>query len=193
MGLEGPRVEVSSAHVKALFYVGSRCFEIRAAAEAPARPRGDAPLRLLFALAADDRARAGLRRLLAEMSPSASVARMSDEALLREWTGLVARGRFSVAELPRADVIAGPAGEERDAAQEPPPPERRTPRTWIEIQMVGEDDLPLAGERYAIELPDGSRREGRLDSKGLARVDGIDPGSCVITFPALDEEAWTRA
>ena len=71
--------------------------------------------------------------------------------------------------------------------------EARVELTWIEIRLIGEDDKPIPGERYRLELTDGSTREGRLDDKGQARVDGIDPGNCTVTFPALDEEAWVRA
>jgi hypothetical protein len=65
--------------------------------------------------------------------------------------------------------------------------------TWVEIRLIGEDHKPIPGERYRIELPDGSVREGTLDAEWLARADEIDPGTCIITFPALDEEAWTQA
>ena len=44
-----------------------------------------------------------------------------------------------------------------------------------------------------ITLPDGTVAQGTLDNNGFARVDGIDPGSCQITFPNLDTEAWERA
>jgi len=63
-------------------------------------------------------------------------------------------------------------------------------RTWIEIQLIGEDGQPRPGERYRILLPDGSASEGTLDGDGLARVDDIDPGTCVVTFPDLDKDAW---
>jgi type VI secretion system secreted protein VgrG len=33
-------------------------------------------------------------------------------------------------------------------------------------------------------------RAGTLDARGLARVQGIDPGRCAVTFPDLDEDAW---
>lgn len=65
--------------------------------------------------------------------------------------------------------------------------------SWIEIEMVGEDDKPIVGEAYRIKLPEGSVVEGTLDDKGFARVDGIEPGNCQITFPNLDCEAWERA
>jgi len=61
---------------------------------------------------------------------------------------------------------------------------------WIEVELIDEGDQPVPGEKYRIELPDGSVAEGTLDEKGLVRVDGIDSGTCKITFPELDKEAW---
>ena len=65
-------------------------------------------------------------------------------------------------------------------------------KSWIEIKLVDEDDQPVQGERYRIELPDGTVRQGTLDSKGQAHIGGIDPGNCKITFPNLDKDAWER-
>jgi hypothetical protein len=40
-------------------------------------------------------------------------------------------------------------------------------------------------------MPDKTVKEGTLNEKGWARVDGIkDAGQCKITFPNLDKEAW---
>lgn len=65
---------------------------------------------------------------------------------------------------------------------------------WIEIELVGEDDEPIPSEKYEITLPDGSVAGGTLDQNGFARVDGIrDAGSCDITFPDLDKDAWEPA
>lgn len=66
-------------------------------------------------------------------------------------------------------------------------------KTWIEIELVDEAGDPVPGESYEITLPDGSKAAGTLDGKGFARVDGIDPGTCKVTFPNLDKEAWNRA
>ncbi|NQU75746.1 MAG: type VI secretion system tip protein VgrG [Planctomycetes bacterium] len=66
--------------------------------------------------------------------------------------------------------------------------------SWIEIEMVDENDAPVTGEEYKVTLPDGETvAEGTLDDKGFARIDGIDPGNCKITFPNLDQEAWELA
>jgi hypothetical protein len=64
--------------------------------------------------------------------------------------------------------------------------------TWIEIEMVGEDDKPIPGEHYRITMPDGTVREGTLDHKGFARVEGMEPGTCKVTFPDLDKDAWEK-
>jgi type VI secretion system secreted protein VgrG len=72
-----------------------------------------------------------------------------------------------------------------------PDPEKKS---WIEIEMVDEEDNPVPGEAYKVTLPDGETvASGTLDDKGFARVEGIDPGSCKITFPELDKEAWEKA
>ena len=63
--------------------------------------------------------------------------------------------------------------------------------SWVEIELVGEDDSPIPGEKYDLELPGGKRMEGTLDEEGKARVEGIPPGLCRVSFPALDKEAWT--
>ncbi len=67
-----------------------------------------------------------------------------------------------------------------------------TKTSWIELEMVGEDDQPIPGETYRVTLPDGTVDEGTLDNKGFVRIDGIDPGTCQITFPNLDKEAWEK-
>jgi hypothetical protein len=72
--------------------------------------------------------------------------------------------------------------------------EEKKKKSWIEIELVDEDDKPVPSEKYRIILPDGETvAEGTLDDKGFARVDGTEAGTCKITFPALDKDAWERA
>lgn len=83
--------------------------------------------------------------------------------------------------------------------EEPEPlGERVAPReekTWVAIGLVTDDDppRPVPSKRYRIELPDGSVIEGSLDGNGLARITGIDPGDCKVSFPDLDAKDWRRA
>lgn len=66
-------------------------------------------------------------------------------------------------------------------------------KSWIEIKLLDETNKPVPGERYRVTLPDGTTlAEGTLDENGFARVDGIDPGTCKVTFPNLDQTAWRR-
>lgn len=64
---------------------------------------------------------------------------------------------------------------------------------WIEIELVDRQGNPVPRERYRIVPPDGRAVEGFLDGEGQARVGGIDPGTCTITFPDLDASSWAPA
>ncbi len=71
--------------------------------------------------------------------------------------------------------------------------EKKVKNSWIEIEMVDEDGQPVPGLKYRVTLPDDSVSEGTLDGKGFARIEGIPPGSCKVTFPELDKDAWEPA
>ncbi len=71
--------------------------------------------------------------------------------------------------------------------------ENKQKKSFIEIELVDDNGKPVPGEPYRILLPDGSVAEGSLNDKGFARVDGIDPGTCKVTFPRLDRRAWEDA
>lgn len=64
-------------------------------------------------------------------------------------------------------------------------------KSWIEIEMVDEEDNPVPGEKYQITLPDGKVARGTLDQNGFAHIGGIESGTCQITFP-LDKDAWEK-
>ena len=66
-------------------------------------------------------------------------------------------------------------------------------KTWIEIELVDEDGVPVAREPYTLNLPDGDIRSGTLDSRGRARVEDIDPGTCEVSFPEIDRREWRAA
>jgi hypothetical protein len=63
--------------------------------------------------------------------------------------------------------------------------------SWIEIQLIGEDDKPIPNIEYNLMLPGGTLRSGKLDDNGCTRVDNLPPGQCQVSFPSLDQEAWT--
>lgn len=65
--------------------------------------------------------------------------------------------------------------------------------TWIDVQLVDEDDHPVPGEKYQLQLTDGSMRQGTLDSEGRVRITGIPHGACQVCFPDFDGGEWRRA
>jgi type VI secretion system secreted protein VgrG len=76
-------------------------------------------------------------------------------------------------------------------SHDPNSSENKGKEHWIEIELVDEDGNSLAGEPYRITLPNGTTvASGTLDNKGWARVDHIDAGTCQVTFPNLDKDAW---
>lgn len=66
-------------------------------------------------------------------------------------------------------------------------------KTWVTIELKDTDGNPVPGEAYKLELTDGRIVEGKLDDKGTAGADGIDPGQCKVWFPNLDASEWKPA
>jgi type VI secretion system secreted protein VgrG len=95
------------------------------------------------------------------------------------------KGKYGAAKAPAwKPEQASQPGEERQEKQ----------KSWIEIELKDEDDSPVPGEPYEITLPDGTHvARGTLDQNGFARVQGIDPGDCKVSFPRLDKGAWAKA
>jgi len=65
-------------------------------------------------------------------------------------------------------------------------------KTWVEIELVDEEDQPVVGERYWIRLPDGRiLAQGRTDENGVARIEKIgQEGDCMLCFPDMDKDMW---
>ena len=64
---------------------------------------------------------------------------------------------------------------------------------WIEIELVDPLGNPVPSERYLVRAPGGIVRSGSLNENGWARVDGLPPGPCEVTFPYWDEKSWRTA
>ncbi len=73
------------------------------------------------------------------------------------------------------------------------PEEKETHTSWIEIVLIDEDNNPVPGEPYKVVTPDNKVKSGTLDAKGFAHIDGIPDGTCQISFPKLDADAWKPA
>jgi hypothetical protein len=153
--------------------------------------------------AADSGCLLGLRRVVADCSPT-GCARLSDG----EVVGVAAAMLHSGALVLTREAVwmeRSPAGQ-RDGPSETasaiPEPARQAPRAaskqerpvyWIEIELAGEDGTPIPDAAYRVTPNGKAPIEGRLDQDGWARVDGLDSADlCEVVFPELDREAWER-
>ncbi|MFA6045789.1 MAG: hypothetical protein WC718_12470 [Phycisphaerales bacterium] len=104
-------------------------------------------------------------------------------------------GEVSAAKSDALATASGSFGSIKLPAHPGEPPENAeaaTELTWIEIELVGEDSKPIAGEPYRVITPEGTEASGTLDEKGFARIDYIQPGTCKVSFPKLDKDAWKK-
>ncbi len=100
------------------------------------------------------------------------------------------RLRVERVELPRGPA-ASPSPADPSAVKPGLGPELK-PDAWIAIEVVDDDDKPVPKVAYRIECDDGRVRTGTTDRNGKAREEGIAPGTCEVSFPALHETDWRQ-
>lgn len=76
------------------------------------------------------------------------------------------------------------------ASARPPAPEPIPDPTFVEIFLVGENGMPISGERYRLTTPDGVVHESFLDGDGHIKIWTLQSGDCTLAFPDLDRDAW---
>jgi type VI secretion system secreted protein VgrG len=92
-----------------------------------------------------------------------------------------------------ASLTAAGGGADDAPRHQPNSEDSKQKKAWIEIELVDDNGKPVPGEEYEVTTPEGTVARGTLDEKGFARVDGIDPGTCKVTFPRLDKRAWEES
>lgn len=172
-----------------VFRSGGRVFRLARGAPAEGSPRGDELDRIL----ADARAaveRLSTREVLADLGYDPTTLDAEEaRALVR---GLFDARRVHLEELEALDAEGGipfeppepggPGGEE--------PPE--TELEWVEVQIVDDEDNPLAGITYEIELTDGRVRRGATNAAGVIRYERIPGGTCTVRITGLDKDAYEK-
>ena len=61
--------------------------------------------------------------------------------------------------------------------------------THIAIKLTDEEGNAVAGEKFEVELPDGSVSKGTVDIDGTAKVEGFEAGQCKVRFPNLEDDS----
>ena len=125
-------------------------------------------------------------------NPADSIVQQTVQPRLRD---AFKRGELLLIRVPPMGIgaAAGDALLAPAQARAPAPLPRQTAKTWIEVCLVDMEDNPVGGKHYIIKTPSGAVEEGNLDSNGRVRLNNIDPGTCMISFPDLDRDAWERA
>lgn len=70
--------------------------------------------------------------------------------------------------------------------------DKKKKKSWIEIYLHDEKGKAIPGEAYTLTLPDNTVSSGTLDEKGCARIEGIEPGQCKVSFPNLEDAQWSK-
>jgi hypothetical protein len=168
------------------------------------RPGPDEPVegeQVKFELGPLDRV---LRTLTAEVAPVRLRSlmqqtghrgeRLDDASLLVALRQRIDRGELVFMQRSRSTVDARVIERSVLPIQKPFEPEEIIDSVdWIEILVADDDDEPVVGVAYELELPDGSVRRGRTNRYGIARVEPIPSGNCKLTLTELDEGAWGPA
>lgn len=92
-------------------------------------------------------------------------------------------------------IAREPLAVRRPAATTDAPPLTATtleaqPRSYVVVEVVSGTGAPLPGVRLALTAPDGSVHTLATGADGMARLEGIDPGTCAIVVPAIDMRRW---
>ena len=85
---------------------------------------------------------------------------------------------------------ASKPAEPKVSEDQPAAPAPAFALTWIEIELLDSNSVPVAGARYTITLPDFSDRKGTLGDDGRARLDDIEAGICGVVFHDYAAEDW---
>ncbi len=83
-------------------------------------------------------------------------------------------------------VFVVPAEPKGPAPKEEP----KSTKTWVEFEVLDENGDALADEKWEAQLPDGTKKNGKTDSRGLARFDDIDPGLVQFRLVERDGDTW---
>lgn len=90
--------------------------------------------------------------------------------------------RFGSAYVDRIDpgqykIVIGRTAEEEPLAD----------TDWLVVELVHENGLAAAGERFVLTDAAGATHEGVLDAHGRVMLFDVAPGECTVAFPGLAE------
>ena len=184
-------------------YQMAGCHDLRPDGRVMAFDDRSSALRFLRVLIPDPFNMATMRGALADAGYHSNIERMEDQGILDQLALLITSGVILIIESP-VDALVPPlrtiplaAKKEAEPApaprpvKKPPPAAAKVPKkTWIEIELVGEDGKGIKNEDYLIVTADGKEYTGKTDRNGSVRLEEIPEGDCTVSFPSMDQDAW---
>ena len=110
-----------------------------------------------------------LRNLFFSVSSEIDLSRVSNNELIERLAVKLVAGEVQVARMASPEPVQINASVAKKEVQSRPitewtaPAPAKTSSSWLEIELLDEDGNLIHGEPYEIELPDGSRRTGKLN------------------------------
>ena len=133
-----------------------------------------------------------IRTFVTQAKGGHGVATKSDAEVLDVLAWMMVLGQVRVEEV-HPEVLPLPSAPPPPVAQAAPPAKKEESQlTWVGIELIGEDDKPIPGAEYEIELADGRIERGTLDTDGQVTIQAIRKGTCKVRFPALDADSWEK-
>ncbi len=56
-------------------------------------------------------------------------------------------------------------------------------KDWMEIKLVDEGNIPMGEVDYILHLPDGQKKQGKVDKNGYSKEEDIPPGKVKVEIP----------
>ena len=137
----------------------------------------------LFVTDAKDRPRAGIAAELVFKDGSTRSAASDESGLIR-----VERLKSGPVQVRFPDAEA-----ERVASGGKVPKAAPPGNAALEFQLQDVDGKPVSGVRFVAESPDGTEREGVTDDQGRGRIERVEEGEHLVSFPDVDASAWEAA
>jgi hypothetical protein len=91
---------------------------------------------------------------------------------------------------PEEALVDEPTDQAVPPPQGLPEKEDGKEKTWVGIELVDQEGMPVPHARYVLELADGTQKSGKLDDNGCAQVRDLKPGTYKVTFPDFDGSEW---
>ncbi len=70
-------------------------------------------------------------------------------------------------------------------------PSEDAEKTFIELELVDTEGMPVAFASYLVTASDGAVFSGKLGADGHIRIEGVAKGSCKATFPDFNGDDWS--